>query len=184
MQLSSIFLLTSRLACNWYKTSWQCIHFFFRLPLYSQFISMWVIACCPFLHSLAVCLPTGCANNSVPVPVWQMMPGKCGRAKHFRGRKAECWSDPFPSSSFSSNRDSCHVKMTAVRFLDLHRHLKHTLDLQVCDVPHHGKHSSITPPRANATHLTIAWAEEEQSFHLVHTNGDIWGEPRICKLEL
>lgn len=182
MPPSSIFLLTSRLACNWYKTSWQCILFFLRLPLYSKFISMWVIVYCPFLHSLAVCPPTGCASNSVWVPVWQMIPGKCGRAKLCQGKKAGYLSDPFPTDYFSSNRDLCHVKITAVRVLHLHRYFKHLLDLQVCDVPHHGKYSSITPPRANARFLTIAWAEEEQSFHLVHTNGDIWGEPSICKL--
>lgn len=144
--------------------------FFFRLPLYSQFISMWVIVYCPFLHSLALCLPTGCAV-SIWVPVWEMIPVKCDRAKHFHGRKEFIRSIPFPSCQNDGSQGSW-----------LHRQLKHPLDLQVCDVPHYGKHSNTTPPRANARHISIAWAEEEQSFHPVHINGDIWGESSTPKL--
>lgn len=134
--------------------------FFFRLPLHSQFISMWVIVYCLFLQSLAVCLPTGCAGKSVWVPIWQMIPGKCGRAKHFWGTKAE-FIRSIPFHLLQQHRDLCHVKMMAVRALHLHRQLKHPLDLQVCDTPYHGKHSSITPPQGKCQTAYLGLREKK-----------------------
>lgn len=151
-------------------------------------MSMQVLTSCPFLHCLSMCPSTCCAGSRVWVAIWHMIPGWCVRAKLFQGRKTGFLSDPLPSTSFSSNTDLCCPKWRGSQGFPWSSQTSHTPSVSPGDVWHATpcqtlKHQS---PKGkcwtSSQDVPRAQTEEEQSFCLVHSPGDIWGEPSVCKL--